>query len=40
MIHVFVEAAPEGGFVAVDPDLEDVCSTTLARAPGEPRKAA
>ena len=34
VIHVFAEAAPKGGFVAVDPDLEDVYFTTLAKAQG------
>jgi ABC-type multidrug transport system ATPase subunit len=32
VIHVFAEQAPGEGFVAVEPDLEDVYFTTLARA--------
>ena len=37
VIHVFAEAAPAGGFVAVEPDLEDVYFTTLAQSrPGAP----
>jgi ABC-2 type transport system ATP-binding protein len=35
VIHVFAEDAPEGGFAAVEPDLEDVYFTTLAKAQGE-----
>jgi hypothetical protein len=32
VIHVFAEDDPGDGFAAVDPDLEDVYFTTLARA--------
>lgn len=38
VIHVFAEEAPGGAFAAVDPDLEDVYFTTLAKA--APAKAA
>jgi len=39
VIHVFAEQAPGNGFVAVDPDLEDVYFTTLARSqPGAPTR--
>ena len=38
VIHVFAEEAP-AGFAAVDPDLEDVYFTTLAKAAGDGRAA-
>jgi hypothetical protein len=32
VIHVFSENEPDASFASVDPDLEDVYFTTLARA--------
>jgi ABC-2 type transport system ATP-binding protein len=41
VIHVFAENAPEDGFIAVEPDLEDVYFTTLAQSrAGTPPSAA